>query len=373
MEWSKEVYESSVSSRCWQCTPYDDGWDAYPPLREDNELKEIVREELELGPIPDWAKKIVAEDMGQLPMCGHYMFPVAFVEVTDSIGTQQPLQFMHGCFTVERGRKKQMMDYCLCLDAWLAGASPDAPARELIALSPRKVDWLKVCRDLWEILGEPTEPKILLVMRLLHLRRHQIKERIWDDDPASEFGRDEYLGDFFTEESGRRNPARGSCAVPLVHGFAEEKSPRVRNMEEKMRRLIPGWNEKPGSLRNWMLVESWLCAPMEFRYMERLLWAIGRGSERVNEGHVPPFLQIEDTIPDRKISTDWLKEFLGALSDWRKGAPASGKTSQDVRNRLGLSNPLKRWLVRLYIRKIQVLVATNAMVCKEKEGESSRS
>ena len=46
--WTKETYEASVSSRCWGYTPYDEGWDR-GKLSTDNELREIVAMERELG------------------------------------------------------------------------------------------------------------------------------------------------------------------------------------------------------------------------------------------------------------------------------------------------------------------------------------
>ncbi len=115
-EWSKEAYEASVSSRCWWFTPYDEGWDACPEIARDDELHGIVATELELGEVPGWARRIVETSIHSVPPCGHYMFPLAFLEAASDIGSETPPEFMHGCFTVERGRKRQMMDYCLCLD-----------------------------------------------------------------------------------------------------------------------------------------------------------------------------------------------------------------------------------------------------------------
>ncbi|KKK51067.1 hypothetical protein LCGC14_3118690, partial [marine sediment metagenome] len=51
-QWCKEVYEASVSGRCWWCTPYDDGWDASgkygAEIAADGELEQIVAMEAAL-------------------------------------------------------------------------------------------------------------------------------------------------------------------------------------------------------------------------------------------------------------------------------------------------------------------------------------
>lgn len=192
--WTKEAYEKSVSSRCWGCTPYDEGWDACDGIANDDELRQIVAMEGELARVPRWARKIVEEGIGKLPPCAHYTFPRQYLAVVNAIGSESPPSFVPGCFTVEQERKKQMMDYCLCVDAWLAGASPEDPARELATFGHRKIDWHSVCHDLWEVLGEHTEYKDLLVEYLLHAMRWNIKWNRWEDDPGARFVRDHYLG-----------------------------------------------------------------------------------------------------------------------------------------------------------------------------------
>jgi len=143
-QWSKKTYESSASSTCWWFTPYDDGWDG-SNLSQDKELRAIVEMEAHLAPVPDWAVTIVKTSVRSVPPCGHYTFPKQYVETVDAIGRKQPQAFLHTCYTVDSDRKRQMADYCLCLDAWLADAPPDAPAQELAALGFRKIDWFSVC------------------------------------------------------------------------------------------------------------------------------------------------------------------------------------------------------------------------------------
>ena len=57
--WSREAYQSSISSRCWAYTPYDQGWDRCPELRTDEALRRLVQQEDSLSPVPPWAQEIV--------------------------------------------------------------------------------------------------------------------------------------------------------------------------------------------------------------------------------------------------------------------------------------------------------------------------
>lgn len=211
--WSRETYQASVSSRCWDYTPYNDGWDACPGISADRELAGVVRMELELAPVPDWARTIAETSINFAPPCGQYRFPKGFLEVLDAIGSQTPPALVHSCFTVDPARKREAMDYCFLLDAWLADAAPEAAARELDALGQRKIAWDAVCRDLWQVLSVRTELKELHVARLLHQVRNATKSSIWDGDFASQFIRDQYTGDYVaTGGPGglQQPPSRGS-------------------------------------------------------------------------------------------------------------------------------------------------------------------
>lgn len=344
-EWSKEVFENSISSRCWNYTPYEEGWDGArkygADLPKDDELRQIVEMEQELGIVPEWARQLVERDINYVCPCGHYLFPKPYLEAVSAIGSQSVAPMIHTCFTVERERKKEMMDYCLCLDAWLAGASPEAPARELMVLSHRKIDWMTVCADLWEVLGDHSERKCLLVERFLHLIRHSIKWCVWDDDLATEFGRDQYLGDYIPETARYGNPAL------RIAGFQEKASPRVKRIEARLAEISEGL---PVDLEEW-----WLCAPKAFRFLERNLWMIGKeGLHREGE-EIPCFLQCEDTYPNQDKVAEWYRAFCAALSGWWREQPEKGDVADEVNQRLGETTPVKRWLVRLLLRKLRRL------------------
>ena len=134
--WNKETYEASVSSRCWWYTAWDHGWGrcaqyGSSDLSGDEDLRQIVAMEEEMGPVPEWACRIVEGPVNFLPACGHYRFPQAYLEAVDAIGSEIPPAFIHGCYTCDSARKMQMEDYLLCLDAWFAGAAPEDVAVEL--------------------------------------------------------------------------------------------------------------------------------------------------------------------------------------------------------------------------------------------------
>jgi hypothetical protein len=352
-EWTKEVYSRTVSSRCWWYTPYDDGWSER--LSADDELRQIVMMELELDIIPEWAQRIAERSINFLPGCGHYLFPRAFLEAVSAIGSQSPPNFVHGCFTVERERKTQMMDYLFCLDAWLAGVGPEVAAGELVALGHRRIGWHTVCVDLWKVLGERTELKQLLVERVLHSQRSKIKSRVWDDDLAADFGRDQYLGNY----SKTGNPAkRNSYINPPVPAFDEQASPRICRIESRLAEICPDWE-----WFRYTIQYGWLCAPKAFRYLERLLWSIGKERRAVhtrdhpmkNGDEVPGFLQCEDTYLDQDEAAEWWRSFCAALQAWLCGEKGQSDVAADVRRRLGKPTPVKHWLVRLLVRKLELL------------------
>jgi hypothetical protein len=343
--WNKETYERSISSRCWWFTPYDGGqWNEL--IRADDELRQIVEMETALDGVPQWARQIVERSINSACPCGHYLFPLPYLEVLDAIGTMAPPTFVHSCFTVERERKRQAQDYALCLDAWLAGAPCEAPASELSALGYRRVDWHTVCHDLWQTLGERTQVKELLVERTLHGIRWAIKFTFWDNDPASVFGRDQYLGNY----------ARTDDKVSIDGYYDrppfdyERASPRIRRLEARLAEVCPDWDTWRGQLGEW-----WLCAPKSFRFLERILWSAGRERPLHPTDRVPGFLRCEDTYPNQDEATTWWTAFCAALEGWWCSQYTNSKVAQDIGQRLGESTPVKRWLVHLYLRKLKRL------------------
>ena len=347
-EWTKEAYERSASSRCWWFTPYDTGWDGChqygADIRSDNELRQIARMEWELGPIPDWAKEFIDKSVHLPPPCGHYLFPLQCLEAVSAIGSETPPVFVHGCYTAERGRKERALDYLFCLDAWLAGADPETASRELAMRANEKTGWSDICRDLWYILGERTETKELLTERALHRYRWWVKTLTWDDDARNLFARDRYLGDVRGSGDSYGNPAYRD---PY---FVELEAPQVTRIEARLAEI--GSNSE--ALRA-DIEDSWLCGPKSFRWLERIIWQIGQGRGPEDGEKVPGFLRCEETYPDRAQAVAWWQGLLAALDGWWRGKLGTGDPADEVNSRLGQATPVKRWLVRLYARRLRLL------------------
>jgi hypothetical protein len=355
-EWSQGAYERSLSSRCWWCTPYDEGW-CHSGVPTDDELRQIVAMEQALGPLPEWARQMAEVAIRFVPPCGHYLFPRGYLQVVAAIGAEDSRAPLHSyCFAVESGRKRDFQDYCLCLDGWLAGADPQAIARDLMALGQRRIDWRAVCADLWQVLGAHTEMKDLLVERTLHQQRWWIKSCAWPGDPA-EFGRDQYLGDY--AETGWPGAGEGNPELALPT-FRQDTSPRVQRVEQRLAEICPDWHWFRDVI-GW----SWPCAPKAFRYLEKLLWCIGRERPVIslpsfpleNPEEVPGFLRCEDTWPDPDLASTWWEAFLSALRGWWRGQPEKGEVADEIARRLGERTPTKRWLVRLLVRRLEMAAA----------------
>ena len=128
-------------------------------------------------------------------------------------------------------------------------------------------------------------------------------------------------------------------------------------MEARLADLCPDW-EWFQHVIEW----SWLCAPKAFRFLEKLLWCLGKERQAValpsfpleNADDVPGFLQCEDTYPHPHEAAQWWRSFLGALQAWGRGEQAAGEAADDVARRLGEPTPVKRWLVRLLVRKCEL-------------------
>jgi hypothetical protein len=353
-EWSKEVYEASVSSRCWWAAPHTGGWDTF---KHDGELEAIVQLEEALSPVPSWATEIVERTIKFPPACPHYAFPTPFLDIVSSIGQQKAQDFVHGCYTVDRQRKMRALDYIFCLDAWLEDATPEQASRELQNRDAAPLDWDEVCQNIWHVLGKKTDLKKMLVERTLHRYRWWVKSCIWDDNSADAFCRDRYLGALPRGESARWHYGNPGIGDPWQ---AELETAYVKDIEAKLAQMCPDWEWFQTAIH-----ETWLCGPKTFRFLERLLWSIGKEKPSVSlpaprfhvakEDIVPAFLQCEDTYPDRQESVAWLRSFHQGLKSWTSNDPAGNGVARDIYERLGQNSPLKIWLVRLFIKNLELM------------------
>jgi len=165
-EWSKETYERSVTCSCWWYTAYDAGWDDSAKydhdLRKDAECARSSARKRCCVRCPTGRGNRPRYDPAY-PAVRTPHVPGGISPVVDAIGAQCPATFNYTCYTADASRKREAMDYCFCLDAWLAGVSADSTAAELNGLGCLRLDWGTVCGELWRVLGQHTEKKDLLV------------------------------------------------------------------------------------------------------------------------------------------------------------------------------------------------------------------
>lgn len=356
LPWSKQVYETSVSSRCWDYTPYSAGWDKSrdygADLSADMELAAIVAMERELPEVPGWAEEIVRRGF-RLPGCPHYAFPRAFLDAVDAIGQEYCPTILHGCYTAEGRRKRRMADYMACLEAWLGDRDAQTAARQMLeGERGDDVDWGRVCADLWGVLGERTRVKRLLVERLVHRQRWWTKTLIWDDQPRVVLEAGEDPGDRAEWGDSYGNPG---FRDPYM---AEYGLARVQELEKELAEGCPHWP--------WfkeVIASSWLCAPKAFRFLEKTLWCIGKERPAISlpsyplaeEDRVPGFLQYEGEMFDMGAAQVWWGRFMTGLRGWWRDRPTEGPVGEEVVRRLCERTAIKRWLVRLLVRQLEML------------------
>jgi hypothetical protein len=305
--------------------------------------------------VPQWAQEIVERAINFPPFCPHFAFPTPYLEVLDAIGKQTPPTFVHGCYTADRERKERMLNYVFCLDVWLAGAEPRQAALELVKHGNPQIRWQELCASLWDVLGQRSELKELLLRRIVHRQRWWIKALVWDDDHRNVYCRDQFLGDIACSGNGYGHYGNPDFRDPF---FAELQVPEVKRLEERLSAICPDWPRFQGLINH-----SWLCAPKAFRFLERLLWCVGKEkvtvslpSHTLNNGDkVPSFLQCDDTYRNPTDGKKWVRTFVRGLRSWVAGLEPDGKIASDIHRRLADRSPLKLWLTGLYLRKIEFL------------------
>jgi hypothetical protein len=342
-DWSKENYEKSITSHAWGATPYDAGWDESHRYGEDlpasTELKGIFEEEMALDDVPQWAEEVMDRMIGPFPMCGHYAFPHPLLQICEAIGNEKAPDFVCSCYTADSQRKILMSYYVYCLDAWLKDAPLEVATAELAMRDDLGKDWSEIIVSIYESLGAPSEPKRLLVERLIHRLRWWIKTHIWFDDKRDCFMLDVYSGDARGDEADYSSYGNPPFGDPY---FAELKLPEIKSLTEKIRGTVSGAQKLLDAIES-----TWLCAPKVFRYLERIIIDIGNsGSENVPDYGLS-ILQCEDTYPDVVSHQKWYNAFMSSLTYWLSG-------DSQALCELGDMAPVKHWLARIVRHKLRL-------------------
>jgi hypothetical protein len=237
---------------------------------------------------------------------------------------------------------------------------------ELQAREHEAYDWTSICTGLWSALGTHTELKDLLAERFLHQLRWWVKVTAWDGDLGGAWGRDQYLGDWAAEDP--LVTINGNPQLRPLSGIVQAASPRVQRWEARLSEICPQWD----FFRTVIVEYSWPCGPKAFRYYEKLLWCIGRERQVISLNSfpmadpelVPNFLGQLAPVPDRAAATEWWQALTDALSGWWRGEPRRGEVAEQVKEELGESTPVKRWLVRLYVHRLRMLVKHSGILDK---------
>ena len=133
---------------------------------------------------------------------------------------------------------------------------------------------------------------------------------------------------------------------------------RSNGWRSRLSAICPDWPWFRSFIR-----DSWLCAPKAFRFLERLLWCVGKEKRAVSlpshpmesGDRVPGYLQCEDTYRNIAGGKEWVRAFVAGMRLWIAGGEPDGTVASDIQRRLADRTPVKLWLVGLYLRKIELL------------------
>jgi len=356
--WNRENFESSITRTCFSSTPYDAGWDGDARwningkvLQRDPEMRRLLELELDIRPVPVWVQK-VARQIQEFPPCG-WCFPQYVEAVCKNIGAGDAAAVAPcGCYTVGAHRLQLMANYAVCLDGWLKKVSPETVAAELLQNAFDERDWPLIARKMWDVLGELIPPKVLLVRRLL------ARLRFWLRAPFGLLKADDNwrLGYLYTHAMGRYGG--------WDYFSFEDHDPDVIELDERIRAEISNANR-------WLeLINStWPCAPKVFRFLERIIIAIGEmekgcdtsPDELAAKRRRESILQIEGTYLGSDRSHSFFDTSVRALGKFVLGAfpvAVPDETNLDTRfgshleDLLGDSSAQKVWLAALLLKRI---------------------
>ncbi|MFC1452254.1 hypothetical protein ACFLSJ_02795 [Verrucomicrobiota bacterium] len=333
--WSREAWDSSVSSRAYN----SDWWANLTPEKEPElwaELRSVFEDEMAAPEIPGWASDVVVRMM-ELPMCGYYAFPANVTQIIDAISAGRCPDVVMRCYTVDPGRKRLLSYYVYCLDAWLKDAPFPVVLAELAMRDQLDKDWEGIASAIYGTLGEKGDVKRITVERLVHRLRWWIKSLIWSGDKRDMFLLDVYSGDVRGDEPNWGAYGNSPYGDPY---FAELDLPHVKAMEERIRADAPD-----GKMLVERIRSTWLCAPKAFRYLEKLIVEIGAIDSDAAREEASAILQCEDTYPDFEANHEHFVDLVRRLRSWLDGEEGQIPS-------LGPSSPVGRWLVHLLWHKL---------------------
>ena len=263
MEFTRENYEKTISSKCWACTPFNAGWDESikygEDLRNNQDLRIIVGLEMSASEIPSWAEEISVSQIGNIPMCGHYLFPRNIEEILAGIKGETTIEFFTSCYTAPPERKDLVTSLVKILEAWLCG-NDEKTAINIVEVSQNAMIDNYVIERTYSALGSNTNAKAAQVKRLRNRLKWWIKTFIWEGDNRETFSKDE-----LPKNERHRDADYGNKGFTDPY-FAELELEENKNLEKSIR--------LDNSLDSKIIDQihsTWLCAPKLFRYLEKIL------------------------------------------------------------------------------------------------------
>jgi len=335
---SRERFDAGFTRAGLRHTQVDE--DPWGRLAASSELQTLLAKEAALGTVPVWAQEIVTRMIGSpLAPCGHYAFPAPVIQIIEAIGQERCPDFVMGCYTADPARKRRLQAIVYCLDAWLHSAPLETAMWELERHNVDGRDWAGIVSRITTTLGKRHPIRVLLVERLIHRLRWWVKVHSWDNDPRSQFGLDQYLGD------PRGGGDWGDFGGPELRDpyFVELREPDVLAMEERIRHEVAN-----GGALLTRIQETWLCAPKAFRYIERVLLEIGAAGTTSTPDFNQRLLGCDDTYPDFEQAREWETSLLNKLASWLAG-------DSDAVPRLGPVTPTKHWLAGLLHYRLMLM------------------
>lgn len=258
-----------------------------------------------------------------------------------------------GCYTVGPQRLQLLAGYAVCLDGWLKRVPSESLGGGLLEHAFDERDWVAIAAKVWEGLGPSSPAKVLLVRRLL------ARLRFWLRAPFGPLKQDDNwrLGYLYVHAMGRYGG--------WDYFSFENYDPDVAELNGRIRREI-------SHADRWLeLIEcTWPCAPKVFRYVERIIIAIGglmRGEDvspddlaaRTGES----LLQIDETYLSSDESRRAFRTAMSALAQFvAEEFPVTGLTRENIdggfasrlRTALGAPSPERTWLAALLLKRIKL-------------------
>jgi hypothetical protein len=355
--WCDDLYSGSLTSQCFSSTSYDAGWNGAPEygidgaaLQGDTEMRRLLELEMRASPLPNWAR-VVARQVERLAPCG-WSFPQATSAICRNIGAADPCaEEPQGCYAVGQRRLDLMAAYAACLDGWLKRVPSKTVGREVAGFAQDQRDWCRIAAAVAEALGDPTPTSRLLTRALL------TRLRFWLRAPFGALKADDNwrLGYLCTYDMGRY----GGWDYFTFH----HHDPDWQELAERIRETVP-------DAERWLdqIESTWPCAPKVFRYIERLILAIGAlaggASGTVRElcgaDNDRPVLEWEGTCLDETASRLLLDSVVGALveylgADYGVETPcghAQSEFGETLTEHLPARCPARVWLAALLLKRI---------------------